>query len=76
MAKVQRNDPCPCGSGLKHKKCCLGNPLPPELRGLDPASLHAFRETGFLVTADNRDQFTNGALQKFEAARASWTPEA
>lgn len=20
---VGRNDPCPCGSGLKHKKCCL-----------------------------------------------------
>jgi preprotein translocase subunit SecA len=21
--KVQRNDPCPCGSGLKYKRCCL-----------------------------------------------------
>jgi uncharacterized protein len=21
-AKVGRNDPCPCGSGKKHKKCC------------------------------------------------------
>lgn len=21
--KVQRNSPCPCGSGLKYKKCCL-----------------------------------------------------
>jgi hypothetical protein len=21
--KVKRNDPCPCGSGKKHKKCCL-----------------------------------------------------
>ncbi len=21
-AKVGRNDPCPCGSGRKHKKCC------------------------------------------------------
>ena len=21
--KVGRNDPCPCGSGLKYKKCCL-----------------------------------------------------
>jgi methionyl aminopeptidase len=28
--KVGRNDPCPCGSGLKYKKCCLGkkNPVP------------------------------------------------
>jgi hypothetical protein len=23
IAKVGRNDPCPCGSGKKHKKCCL-----------------------------------------------------
>ena len=22
--KIGRNDPCPCGSGLKHKRCCLG----------------------------------------------------
>ncbi len=24
LKKVRRNDPCPCGSGLKYKKCCLG----------------------------------------------------
>ena len=24
--KIGRNDPCPCGSGLKYKKCCLPNP--------------------------------------------------
>jgi tetratricopeptide (TPR) repeat protein len=23
MAKVGRNDPCPCGSGKKYKRCCL-----------------------------------------------------
>src|SRR5262245_3858827 len=22
--KIQRNDPCPCGSGKKYKQCCLG----------------------------------------------------
>lgn len=22
MQKVGRNDPCPCGSGKKYKKCC------------------------------------------------------
>jgi uncharacterized protein YecA (UPF0149 family) len=22
VEKIGRNDPCPCGSGLKHKKCC------------------------------------------------------
>ncbi|MBW1730719.1 MAG: type I methionyl aminopeptidase [Deltaproteobacteria bacterium] len=24
ITKIGRNDPCPCGSGLKYKKCCLG----------------------------------------------------
>lgn len=23
--KVYRNDPCPCGSGKKFKKCCIKN---------------------------------------------------
>ena len=23
MAKVSRNEPCPCGSGKKYKKCCF-----------------------------------------------------
>ena len=31
VATVSRNDPCPCGSGLKYKRCCLGKALP--LRG-------------------------------------------
>ena len=23
-AKVKPNEPCPCGSGKKYKKCCMG----------------------------------------------------
>ncbi len=23
--KIQRNEPCPCGSGKKFKKCCMNN---------------------------------------------------
>jgi methionyl aminopeptidase len=30
--KVGRNDPCPCGSGLKYKKCCLDKSLSSFLR--------------------------------------------
>ena len=28
-ANVSRNAPCPCGSGLKFKRCCLGKPQTP-----------------------------------------------
>jgi hypothetical protein len=27
--KVGRNEPCPCGSGQKYKRCCLGKPPKP-----------------------------------------------
>ena len=29
-SKVGRNDPCPCGSGKKYKKCCGFNPAEPD----------------------------------------------
>ena len=34
--KVGRNDPCPCGSGLKYKKCCLDKAMfePENLKDL------------------------------------------
>lgn len=27
MSKIGRNDPCPCGSGKKYKKCCLNKKM-------------------------------------------------
>ncbi len=30
LAKIGRNDPCPCGSGSKYKKCCLGKAIAPD----------------------------------------------
>lgn len=35
--KIGRNDPCPCGSGKKYKKCCLGKEDNPEY--LDPQNI-------------------------------------
>lgn len=28
--KIGRNEPCPCGSGKKYKKCCLNNTSSPS----------------------------------------------
>jgi len=28
MPKIGRNEPCPCGSGKKYKRCCLGKTVP------------------------------------------------
>ena len=38
MAKPGRNDPCPCGSGKKYKKCCLPNDERMKLADEHPAS--------------------------------------
>jgi hypothetical protein len=37
MAKIGRNDPCPCGSGNKHKRCCLIAQPPIQASVLMPA---------------------------------------
>ncbi|HEY7384346.1 MAG TPA: SEC-C metal-binding domain-containing protein [Beijerinckiaceae bacterium] len=44
MAKPGRNDPCPCGSGNKYKKCCLARDEAAEREGL--AAARARREDG------------------------------
>jgi methionyl aminopeptidase len=38
--KVGRNDPCPCGSGIKYKKCCLGKDMQ---ENRDPGAQYAQR---------------------------------
>ncbi len=39
MMKAGRNDPCPCGSGKKYKKCCLGKDQAAAERPADPAAV-------------------------------------
>lgn len=40
--KVSRNAPCPCGSGLKYKRCCLNKDLP-ERPGLKELYFRKYR---------------------------------
>jgi tetratricopeptide (TPR) repeat protein len=39
MTKPGRNDPCPCGSGQKYKRCCL-----PKEQAAESAALKAARQ--------------------------------
>jgi methionyl aminopeptidase len=59
--KIGRNDPCPCGSGKKYKRCCLNakNPKPVNLEKLyhqkydirlkQPTDIEGIRASGRLV---------------------------
>jgi methionyl aminopeptidase len=56
--KIGRNDPCPCGSGKKFKKCCASqgdrfarrlHPDKPKIQLKSPADIEAIRRAGRLV---------------------------
>jgi methionyl aminopeptidase len=57
--KIGRNDPCPCGSGKKFKKCCASqadhfsrrriHPDKPKIQLKSPADIEAIRCAGRLV---------------------------
>ena len=40
---IRRNDECPCGSGKKYKKCCLGKTDNPEYCSIENAA-NVFKE--------------------------------
>jgi len=52
-----RNDPCPCGSGLKFKKCCMGNPTPLPVANIKDGSedMNSMIQDGYALIED-RDE--------------------
>jgi len=70
MAKPGRNDPCPCGSGQKYKRCCL-----PQ----DEAAAHAAARAAAATSAmaepeaaaddDGLDDASNGVIDLIDAGR-------
>ncbi len=64
MAKVGRNDPCPCGRGRKYKKCCMEadeQRRPAGVaRGSDPLPAYRIAETEV-------DALSNSVIDLIEA---------
>src|SRR5260370_26399909 len=51
MGKIGRNDPCPCGSGLKHKHCCGEDKMKPQKPvGTTGMTVLSFRQEGANAT--------------------------
>ncbi len=49
LVKIGRNEPCPCGSGLKYKKCCMNKTSP---KPVDMAKLYE-RKYGIRLKTQN-----------------------
>ena len=43
MATIGRNDPCPCGSGKKYKKCCEAKEQAAEFAALEKRHAQALK---------------------------------
>lgn len=89
MAEIGRNEPCPCGSGKKYKKCCLAKdeertrqrepesalaPEPPSLGALTQRVGGGLTPYAFAKEVEESEAFQE--LEDAEPARAArlWTP--
>ena len=74
MAKIGRNDPCPCGSGQKYKRCCL--PRDEAAAVAERAAAARVRETARVAPAavigaedDGLEAASNGVIDLIDAGR-------
>jgi len=89
MAKIGRNQPCPCGSGKKYKKCCLDKPLSalphkpgrqeqrsPELGAFEDIWLPGEKLPPYIIARmfERSDEFARMKQQDPTRARRFWTP--
>ncbi|MBI3120668.1 MAG: SEC-C domain-containing protein [candidate division NC10 bacterium] len=67
VAKVGRNDPCPCGSGRKYKKCCLlkQSPAPVVSRPSGPESRLRERLDSFIERSLPRTEIHRAMREYF-----------
>jgi len=65
MAGIKRNDPCPCGSGKKYKKCCGVTPSarPHSYERIEKDKSNVQKVVGFISQAiENSSSRSVGGL--------------
>lgn len=73
-----RNDPCPCGSGKKHKKCCMKTAAPPPVKNghVEPEQFTArdFLDLGNRMATEERPNAAIMAWQEALKLRPDYLP--
>jgi Tfp pilus assembly protein PilF len=72
MAKPGRNDPCPCGSGNKYKKCCLAKEEAVEREQLAEADANAAADLVRAGKLDEAEQAARDLLLRFPNVHDGW----
>lgn len=77
MDKVGRNDPCPCGSGRKYKRCCLGREAQRDAfaRSLEARALPLLQEIARYAERVAAMPLNAVAQREFPFWRGPLTPE-
>ena len=66
MSRIGRNDPCPCGSGKKYKRCCLGK---------DDAAATVIPEVDAIVTGGVLEWLTDRHGDRVKEAASLLAPQ-
>jgi hypothetical protein len=71
MAKIGRNDPCPCGSGQKYKRCCLprDEAAAAAERAAAPAPDRETAPAGWVSDDDGLDEASNIVIDLIDAGQ-------
>jgi tetratricopeptide (TPR) repeat protein len=71
MAKIGRNDPCPCNSGKKYKKCCMAGDeaAARAARPAQPATVPAHRPSwaSYVQEHDELTEASNAVVDMVQA---------
>jgi tetratricopeptide (TPR) repeat protein len=73
MAKINRNAPCPCGSGKKYKRCCLSQDQAAAVLRRQQAALEEPSplppSVAFVDDDDNLEQLSNSVVDLIDEGR-------
>lgn len=71
MSKIGRNEPCPCGSGKKYKKCCMVKEISRRVNEFDPL----IREGNEFMQENKNIEACQVWLKVWESLKLKITPE-
>ena len=69
MANVGRNEPCPCGSGQKYKRCCFPREEAAAQGAAGEAAARARDEEAARAAYDHLDEDSNAVIDLIDAGR-------